>query len=79
MLHLLKNIFTRLLGELKPETINNYRNKKPELLSVENLKLIPQNKFNSKAKETVIIQNIDTDYIEKTLSNLIRSMENFRR
>jgi len=43
---------------------------------MEKLKLISQTKFNNKAKETVIIQNIDADYIEKTLSNLIRSIEN---
>ena len=43
---------------------------------MEKLKLIPQARLNNKAKETVIIQNIDTDYIEKTLSNLIRSIEN---
>lgn len=42
---------------------------------MEKLKLIPQTNFNSKDKETVIIQNIDADYIEKTLSNLIRSIE----
>ena len=42
---------------------------------MENLKLIPQAKLNNKSKETVIIQNIDADYIEKTLSNLIKSIE----
>ena len=34
-------------------------------LKMGKLKLIPQAKFNNKAKEIVIIQNIDADYIEK--------------
>jgi hypothetical protein len=39
------------------------------------LKLIPQAKFNNKAKNIVIIQNIYADYIEKTLSNSIKSIK----
>ena len=42
---------------------------------MEKLKLIPQAKLNSKAKETVIIQNVDAEYIEKTLNDLIKSIE----
>ena len=44
---------------------------------MEKLKLIPQVKFENKIKEPVMVQYLDTAYIEKTLSNLIiRSIEN---
>ena len=42
---------------------------------MEKLKLIPQVKFENKIKEPVMIQYLDTAYIEKTLNNLIRSIE----
>ena len=43
---------------------------------MEKLKLIPQTKFENKVKEPVMVQYLDTEYIEKTLRNLIRSIEN---
>ncbi len=41
---------------------------------MEKLKLIPQTKFENN-KEPVMVQYLDAAYIEKTLSNLIKSIE----
>ena len=43
---------------------------------MEKLKLIPQTKFENKIKEPVMVQYFDAEYIEKTLRNLIKSIEN---
>ena len=42
---------------------------------MEKLKLIPQTKFDNKIKEPVMIQYLDAEYIEKTLNDLIKSIE----
>ncbi len=47
-------------------------------MSIEKLRLIPQTKFDNRIKEQVIIQYLDTEYIEKTLNNLMRSLENLK-
>lgn len=47
-------------------------------MSIEKLRLIPQTKFDNRIKEPVMIQYLDTEYIEKTLNNLMRSLENLK-
>ncbi len=42
---------------------------------MEKLKLIPQVKFENKVKEPLMVQYLDADYIEKTLNDLIKSLE----
>ena len=42
---------------------------------MEKLKLIPKTKFEKNVKEPVMIQYLDAEYIEKILSNLIKSIE----
>lgn len=42
---------------------------------MEKIKLIPQVKFENKLKEPVMIQYIDAAYVEKTLNDLIKSIE----
>ena len=42
---------------------------------MEKSKLISQTKFENKIKEPVMVQHLDADYIEKTLNNLIKSIE----
>ena len=42
---------------------------------MEKIKLIPQAKFENKLKEPVMIQYIDAVYVEKTLNDLIKSIE----
>lgn len=41
---------------------------------MEKLKLIPQAKFDNN-KELVMIQYLDAEYVEKTLNDLIKSIE----
>ena len=48
-----------------------------DVKKMEKLRLIPQTKLENKIKEPVMIQYLDADYIEKTINNLIRSIENF--
>ena len=42
---------------------------------MEKLKLIPQAKFENKIKEPMTVQYLDAEYIEKTLNDLLKSIE----
>ena len=42
---------------------------------MEKLKLIPQAKLNNKRKDVQITQYLDTEYIEKILNDLLKSIE----